>query len=152
MPNHFLQNLSEAAQLFAPLAKGGSAQSRAEENAAIDRADAAVVIGESRKRANLIRRQGRRRAATQRTITAASGFTQEGTLELQLDQIEAAEFNALEELRVGSAQQQRLLQSASLNVQRGRTAKRSAVFETLGVGAQLLGKRRKKAATLKQFD
>ena len=54
--------------------------------------------------------------------------------------MEAAEFNALEEIRVGRASEQRSLQSAALNVRRGKVAKRTSRLDTLGVGVQALGK------------
>ena len=152
MGKDFLDRLASGVSFFAPLAKGRSANDRANENAAIDRADAVVVMDEGRERANIIRERGRRRAASRKVRTAASGFTGVGALQLELDEIEAAEFNALDELRVSSGQARRLTQSASQSVSRGKTAKRVGILQTLGVAAQQLGRKRKREETLKQFE
>ena len=139
------QNQGSILQGVGTLGKGFSAQKQAEANAQVDRANAALAIEESKRRAFEIQRRGRQAAGQEKVRAAGSGFTQEGTsLQLQIDQLEAAEFNALEELRVGRAAEQRHLQSASLNVQRGKVAKRTSVLDTLGVGVQALGKSKAK--------
>lgn len=152
MGEKLLRQLGTGLRFGSILGKGKSAQDQAEAYAEIDRRDAAIIMEESRRRAHEIRRVGRQRASAQKVATAGSGFTQEGALQLQLDQIEAAEFNALEELRVGAAGESRALSSAALNVRRGKVAKRSSLFEALGVGVTSLGKKRARAETLKEFE
>jgi len=140
MGQDLLRNLGTGLNLGSTLGQGRSAQKQAEANAEIDRRDAAILMEESHRRAALMREQGRKGAKQEKVRAAGAGFTQEGTsLQLQIDQIEAAEFNALEELRVGSAAERRALNSAALNVQRGKVARKSSLFNALGVGVQALG-------------
>jgi len=151
MGEALLRNLGQGAQFGSILGKGKSAQEQAEANAAIDRADAKVLMEESRRRANEIRQTGRDRAAAQKTKVAGSGFTQAGTLQLQLDEIEAAEFNALEELRVGNQGASRAKQSAQLNVRRGKVARHSSFLDAASIGFQALGSKAKRESVLNQF-
>jgi hypothetical protein len=107
------------------LAEGGAAQDQAEANAAIDRQDAAVIRQETRARTLEMTRRGRQVSKQVRTQAAASGFAQEGTpLVLQAEIMRDAEISSLEEQRIGLTDESRKLQSAALNVQRGKTAKR----------------------------
>lgn len=123
-----------------PLANGLTANQQADANAAISRADAAVTISESRRRAHEINRAGRARAGKQKARAAGAGFTQEGTsLILQLDELAAAQFNANEEIRVGRAGENRALQSAANTVRRGKTARNVGIATSLGKGVQALG-------------
>lgn len=152
MGQNLLRMLGQGLQAGGTLGKGLSAQKQAEANAEIDRQDAARLMDESRRRANIIREQGRAAAGREKVRAAGSGFTQEGTsLQLQIDEIQAAEFNALEELRVGSAGEKRALDSAALNVQRGKVAKRSAIIDTLGIGVGALGSKRSRKEIQSQF-
>lgn len=141
MGQELLRNIGTGLKLGGTLGRGLSAQEQSEANAQVDRNDAALAIEESRRRAAQIRARGRSAAGQEKVRAAGAGFAQEGTsLQLQIDQIEAAEFNAIEEIRVGRAQESRSLQSAALNVQRGKVQKRASVLDTLGVGVQALGK------------
>lgn len=153
MGQKLLRALGDGAQFGSILGRGKSAQDQAEANAAIDREDAKNLMEESRRRAFLTTERGRKAAKSERVKTAAAGFTQEGTsLQLEIDQIEAAEFNALEELRVGAAGERRALHSAALNVRRGKVARRSSLFDALGVGVEALGSKAKRKADLAQFE
>jgi hypothetical protein len=151
MGEALLRNLGQGAQFGSILGKGKSAQEQAEANAAIDRQDAKILLEESHRRAAEIRQTGRDRAAAQKVKVAGSGFTQAGTLQLQLDEIEAAEFNALEEIRVGNQGASRAKQSAELNVRRGKVARNSSFLDAAGFGIQALGKKQARAETLNQF-
>ncbi len=148
MGKDFLRTFGNTLELSSLLARGFSAEDRAKENARIDLANAERDLTESRRRAFEIQRRGRQAAATQKVRAAGAGFTQEGTsLQVQIDEIEAAEFNALEELRVGQAAAKRSRSSAALNVQRGKVAKRSGIFNALGTTVRQLGSRRERKAT-----
>ncbi len=153
MGEKLLGQLGVGLDIGGQLGRGLSAQKRAEQNAAIDRADADVLLEEGRRRAFEIQRRGREGAATEKVKTAAAGFTQQGTsLDLQLDHIEAAEFNAKEELRVSQAGAKRLRDSAANNVQRGKVAKRSALLGILGTGVSTLGRKRSRKEALDAFN
>jgi hypothetical protein len=153
MGEKLLRGLGQGLQVGGILGGGDSAQDQAEANAAIDRADAARTMEESRRRAAVIREQGRAAAGREKVRAAGSGFTQEGTsLQLQIDEIAAAEFNALEELRVGKAAEQRSLQSAALNVRRGKVARRGSLLNAASAGVGFLEKQRKRKEDLAQFE
>ncbi len=80
----------------------------------------------------LIQEKGRARAAQTKVGVAASGFTQEGTsLQLQVDEIQAADFNAREVLRVGSAASRRQNDESLLDVRRGLNAKKRSTFDAV---------------------
>ena len=153
MGEKLLRGLGQGLQIGGTLSGGFSAQEQAERNAEIDRADAARTIEESHRRAAVIREQGRAAAGREKVRAAGAGFTQEGTsLQLQIDEIAAAEFNALEELRVGKAAESRLKQSADLNVRRGKVAKRSGIFGAASQGLGFLGKARTRKEIMKEFE
>lgn len=145
MGKETLQALASALQIGGALGKGLSAQEQAEANAQIDRQDAARSIEESSRRAFEITRRGRQAAGAEKARAAGAGFTQEGTtLQLQIDQMEAAEFNATEEIRAGRASASRSQQSAALNVRRGKVARRSSFLDAASRGVTILGKSRAK--------
>lgn len=138
MGQETLRAIGSGLQMGGQIGGALAANRQAQYNASVDRADAVRVMQESRKRAAIIMRQGRSRAAEQKVRAAGSGFTQEGTsLQLQLDEIATAEFNALEEIRVGRAAESRFLESAAYNVQRGKIAKTSGLLGAVGTGVGL---------------
>ena len=125
--------MSDFIQAGAQLQAGKSAQEMAEANAAIDRADAAVVHAETKARTLEVFRAGRRGSKSIRAQAAASGFAQEGTpLLVQAEAIKEAELTSLEEQRIGLTEEKRLLESAKLNVRRGKIARRTSQFQALG--------------------
>ena len=146
MGDKLLRGLGQGLQVGGILGGGKSAQEQAEANAAIDRADAERTMEESRRRANVIREQGRSAAGREKVRAAGAGFTQEGTsLQLQIDQIAAAEFNALEELRVGKAAEERSNQAAQLNVRRGKVARRGSLLNAATTGLGFMASQRSRA-------
>jgi hypothetical protein len=145
MGKKLLETLGPILELGGTLGRGLSAQERAEANAEIDKKNAAQSIEESRRRAFEIQRRGRQAAGAEKVRAAGAGFTQEGTsLQLQIDQLEAAEFNSREEIRVGRAAESRSLESAALNVKRGKTARRTSFLDAASKGITVLGKSRAK--------
>lgn len=120
----------------AQILEGRSAQRQAEANAAIDRQNAAVVHEETKARTLNIFRQGESASKSIRATTASRGLLQEGSpLLLQAEAVREAEMASLEEQRIGLTEERRLLQSAALNVRRGKAA-RSISF--LNAGASII--------------
>ena len=70
----------------------------------------------------------------------------------QAEAIKEAELISLEESRIGLTSEKRLLESAKLNVRRGKIAKRASRFQALGsavgLGVGLAGKRSAKIGRL----
>lgn len=152
MGEELLRSIGEGLKTQSVMGQGKSSQQRAEINAAVDLRDAEIVMGESSRRAHEIMRRGRSDASAEKVRAAGAGFTQEGTsLQLQIDQIMDAEFNAKEAIRVGNIEGERLRHSARLNVRRGRIARRVAKFDKFGLLANAIGSKRERKLN-KQLD
>jgi hypothetical protein len=114
--------------------EGKSAQEQAEAKASIDRANAAVLHQETQARTLDIFQKGRSVQKSIKAQAAGRGFASDvGTpLILQAEAIKESELASLEEQRIGLTEEGRLLQSAALNVRRGKIARRTSRIREFG--------------------